>query len=790
MKLSRHYLRKLFKTKYGYFTEDGKEYVITRPDTPRPWINVICPKEYGIIISQSGSGYSWYKNAALFRITRWEQDLVRDNWGKYIYARDNSSKQIWSIAWMPACKRPDSYECRHGIGYTTIASLNYGVKSEMTVFVPPEDSLEIWFIKLKNENPMPHSLTLFSYFEWFLGNIGELHRELYKLFIDTEYDEEKGIIFARKNGYFSEYIGYHTASMKPVSFDTDKETFAGMYAGVDEPLILKQKKCVQRIGRGNDAIACLQIDLNFNPYEEKKIVFLLGVETKKQNVYKTINKYNSPEKAEKFFEETKKYWENLISKTIVETEDDAFNIMTNIWLKYQSISCRLNGRTAYYQLAGGIGFRDQLQDSQIFLPLEPERTKKQILLHAQHQYRDGTVQHWWHPVTEEGPKSKHSDDLLWLVYVTINYIKETADFDILKEKVPFLDDKKTYSVYEHCTRAIDMVLSRFSKRGLPLIGEGDWNDGLSNLGKNWKGESIWLAEFLHCILNDWCELLNRKEIKNKFSNMKSKIKIYNKKAKKIKDAVNKLAWDGSWYICATSDSGEILGNSKCKECKIYLNTQTWAIISGIASSQKIKKIVYSLEKYLYRDYGPILFYPAFKQPNQKIGYITNYAPGARENGGVYTHAATWAILAECKLKRSDKAWELYKKICPIHRGMKPEIYLCEPYVTPGNSDGPDSQYYGRGGWTWYTGSSAWLFKVSTEWILGIRPTYEGLIVDPCIPSHWSKFRIKRYFRNSIYEIEVSKSNKKEIIVDSEKISGDIIPVFSDGKIHKVKVLIK
>jgi len=427
-------------------------------------------------------------------------------------------------------------------------------------------------------------------------------------------------------------------------------------------------------------------------------------------------------------------------------------------------------------------------------------TKKQILLHARHQFKDGTVYHWWHPLSEEGRITGKTDDLLWLPYVTVNYLKETDDFAILSQKIPYLPEPgdtskvkgETDTLYNHCKRAIEKVLKRFSPRGLPLIGEGDWNDGMSAVGCRWKGESVWLAHFLYGILRDFAEVARRKKDKNL-------ARRYIQRSEVLKEKINKYAWDGSWYIRATKDSGTPIGSSKCKEGKIFLNAQTWAIINGIAPEERARKSMDSVERILGTKYGPLLLHPAYSRPDETIGYLTRYAPGVRENGGVYTHAAVWAILAECIMKRQEKAWQFYLGICPVYRGIDSKLYKAEPYVTPGNVDGPASANFGQAGWTWYTGSAAWMYKVGTEWILGVRATFDGLIVDPCIPREWKGFKIERKIRGDTYEIYVDNSRGvshgvREVIVDRKKVDRGtepppyaIIPIFGDGKTHKVVV---
>jgi cellobiose phosphorylase len=467
------------------------------------------------------------------------------------------------------------------------------------------------------------------------------------------------------------------------------------------------------------------------------------------------------------------------------------NLMENIWLKYQAISGRIWGRTAYYQTGGAFGFRDQLQDSQVFLPIDPERTKQQILLHAQHQFKDGSVYHWWHPITEIGLHNNMSDNLLWLPFVVNSYLQETADLELLQLREPFVDDPGGGTILEHCTRAIDRVWGRRGPRGIPLIGAGDWNDGLSAVGLEMKGESVWLGFFLHRILLDFAEVASRLGDRNRSVEYRGRAQI-------LRDVLNSEGWDGQWYWRATKDSGEKLGSATNREGRIYLNAQTWAVLADVAEPARGQQVMDAVKEHLDRKAGPLLLAPGYTRPDKDIGYLTRYSAGMRENGGVYTHAATWAVAAAAKLHRADDAYRMYSKITPINRGKNPDEYVAEPYVTPGNIEGPQSPYYGRGGWTWYTGSAAWLFRVGLEWILGIRPTIDGLLVDPCIPHTWPGFSVRRTFRGALYAIKVKNPDRVSSGVVSVMVDGaprvpttdiplTLLPVFAQGTHHDIEV---
>jgi cellobiose phosphorylase len=767
---------KTFKTKYGHFAKNGKEFIITNFKTPRPWTNLLTNGDFGAIVSQTGSGYSWKSNAQLNRITRWEQDLIKDEWGKYLYIRDDGNGDFWSAGWKPVCADPDFYEVRHGIGYSKITSHNNGIESELLMFIANDAPVELWKVTLKNSSKKARTLSLYTYFEWNLGSAPDWHREFHKCFLNTEYDPSAGAIYGTKrlwevpspNGHWNrdwEYVAFHSSSVKPSSFDCDKESFMGMYQNQRAPKSVVEGKLHRRSGNSLDAIGSLQIRITLQPNESKEVVFVLGAAESKEAAKKYVKQYASVKNADLAFVEMQKKWDSMLGTMEVSTPDDSMNIMLNTWLKYQTIAGRLWGRTGYYQTGGAYGFRDQLQDSQIFLPIDSLQTKNQILLHARHQYKDGQVYHWWHPLSEVGLPTDMTDDLLWLPYVVAAYLQETNDFAILDEQQPFLDDKAGASLYDHCIRAIEKVYTRMSGRGLPLIGAGDWNDGLSAVGLQWKGESIWLGQFLHRILLDFIPVAEKRSDEHRSD-------VYRLRAEKLRESLNKNGWDGKYYFGATKDNGEKLGSQSSAEGKIWLNTQTWGVIGDVADVQRAHQVMDVVEQSLEHKAGTVLVYPGYSTPDTKIGYLTRYAAGMRENGGTYTHAATWSVIAHAKLKRAEAAYRSFSKINPIIRGAKPDEYVAEPYVTPGNIDGPDSRFYGRGGWTWYTGSAAWLFKAGTEWILGVRATSNGLLVDPCIPKAWKKYSVKRTFRGVTYHI---------IVKNPKHVSHGVVKATIDGK---------
>lgn len=797
---------KKFKTKYGYFTKDGSEYVITNPRTPRPWINVNTNENYGYVVSQTGGGFSWYGNSQLSRLTGWYQDLIRDPYGRYVYVRDYESKKVWSTTWKPTNFKYKSYEARYGLGYTKFTSKYNDVKTEQLMFVPREDTVEVWQVTVTNESKKTKDLSLFPYFEWCLGNGTETHREFQKTFIEVQVDRKNNAIVGLKRpALVPSFISTGTKdvpltgflscpSQKPIGYDGDKETFVGMYGNFDAPKAVMEGKVQNRreLEKWGDPIAALQVNVTLTPGQSKTVTFLVGRVEKPSQVGKLVKKYASKATVQKELKKVTDFWDKMTDASWIDTPDESMNFLTNKWYRYQAVSARMWAKTAYYQCSGGIGFRDQLQDSNCLLESNPEMTRAQIKTHAEQMFPDGTVYHWWHPGMGIGAHTEMTDDLLWMTFIMLNYLDETQDFKLLNEVVPYVtpagQKQKKGSVYEHSCVSIDKVLSRWSKRGLPLIGEGDWNDGMSHVGTKWKGESFWLGHFLYGILVRFADICDMKKDKKRATK-------YRNRAKKLKDAINKHGWDGKWYIRATRDDGRPLGSKSQNRGKIFLNAQSWAVINGTATEERGKVAMDSAYKHLFREYGPLLFTPGYDKTDPTIGYLSRYAPSVRENGGVYTHAACWGVQAAAKMKNPKMAYQGYTNMNPIKRYKDdPDHYYAEPYATPGNVDGPDSPNFGRGGWVWYSGSGSWMQKVAYNWICGIRATKEGLEIDPCIPKKWKGFKAKRTFRGAVYMIQVKNGKKgfgvKKITVDGKKLDSNIIPAFKDKKTHKVLVTLE
>ncbi len=726
---------------FGHFDPTGRVFSITDSRTPIPWVNVICNGRYGLVVSQNGGGFSWLDNSQLNVLTRWEMDLVRDNWGKFLYLADLDAGETWSLAPAPCRAELDFYRCDHTQGATTFVTERRGIRATWTLCVAPDDPVEIWSVELVNRSESARRLRISSYFEWCCGVAPDAKREFHRLFFTTRHDLARRAIVTTKNmwdvpprnesEHWNRPWPYAAAhAVAGVEFDhelciADKAMFLGRYGDPASPEAMGAERATTGgFGRFGDAAAAIGGDFALKPGQSVRLRYLLACAPSEREVLSLVDKYSDVGEAARAVEGACRSWQERLAPTQVKTGEPDFDLLNNYWLPYQAISGRIWGRTGYHQQSGAYGFRDQLQDSQVWLPLDPAKTREQILLHAAHQFADGSVYHWWHPLTETGLRTLCSDDYLWLPYVTASYLKETGDFGVLDESAAFVDDPKGATLLEHCRRSLARAAARTSERGLPLIGSCDWNDGLSAVGVGGKGESVWLALFLAGVLGDFAEVYKRVgDSRGAAESLAQR--------RRLSEALDKHAWDGAWYRCATRDDGRWLGTKENDQGRIYLNPQTWAVLTGATDPKRTEQAWNSVKEQLLGDMGPLLSAPAFTEPDPTIGYITRYAPGLRENGGVYMHAATWALAAACRRKDGATAERIWRSISPPTRCADAEAYRAEPYVTPGNVDGPASATPGKAGWTWYTGSAAWLSRVSLEWVLGIRPTWEGLLIDPC-----------------------------------------------------------
>lgn len=773
---------------YGGFDKKDCSYVIKLSNytsTPAPWINVISNDNFGFFISETGASHTWYKNSRENKITPWSNDWVKDPLGEAIYIRDNTLGTYFSITPKPV-RDEGEYIIRHGFGYSSFSHNTKDINSSMTVFAPRDENLKIQKVVLENKSNEDKEISVFYYAQLVLGVLN--------------YDTSKYITTYNKGNYiygqnpYSEFFGnlkaYSTIlGGESLSFTCDRKEFIGASRSLESPKGLEYKNLKGEFGSALDPCLVTECKINIKKGEKREIVILLGEEEKEDNIQNIIEKYSNISNVYEELNKTKAYWRDFLGNISVKTENKSMDYLLNGWLLYQNYSCRYLARTAFYQSGGAYGFRDQLQDSMSLGLIDPNITKTQILRSASRQYLEGDVQHWWHPVINSGIRTRFSDDLLWLPFVTEEYIKVTGDYSILKEKALYLEDEplkegederytivnqssKEGSIYEHCIKAIEKSL-KFGVHNIPLMGSGDWNDGMSTVGNKGKGESVWLGWFLYKILSDFEDLAN-------YMNDEEKINKYKDIKEFIRENIEKNAWDGKWYKRAYFDDGTPLGSKENEECKIDSLSQSFALISGGGDKERGKKAIEStIENLVDEELGLIkLLSPPFEKSKLEPGYIKGYVAGVRENGGQYTHAATWVILALTKLNMGDKALKYFNMINPINHTRTEaecEKYKLEPYVMAADVYIREP-HGGRGGWSWYTGTAGWMYKVGLENILGFtKYKGEGYKINPCVPSEWSGFAININNEKEQYKITVKKGTENKIIINGKEIKGDIIP---------------
>jgi cyclic beta-1,2-glucan synthetase len=792
----------LFFNGLGGFSPDGKEYIIitdTTNKTPVPWVNVIANPNFGTVISESGSAYSWTENAHELRLTSWSNDPVSDTSGEAFYIRDEESGHFWSTALLPAGGQ-SPYITRHGFGYSVFEHIEDGIYTEMTVYVDMESAIKFIVLKIRNQSGRMRNLSATGYIDWVLGDI----RTKTAMHIHTEIDPDSGALFA-KNQYNTEFnnrVAFFDVDYLTKTFTGDRTEFIGRNGNLQNPKAMSRLKLSGKMGLALDPCAAIQVPFFVADGEEQEIVFRLGAGKNSNEASILAKQFRGKQVAIDALEKVKKYWDETTGAVQVETPDAAINIITNGWLTYQTLSSRMWGRSGFYQSGGAFGFRDQLQDILSLLHTRPELGREQILLCASRQFKEGDVQHWWHPPIGRGVRTRISDDYLWLPFVTAYYIKHTGDISILDVSIDFLDgrllnaDEESYFdlplkanspaiLYDHCVRAINHGLN-FGSNGLPLIGTGDWNDGFDKVGPHGKGESVWLAFFLYEILNRFGETA-RLYKDTTFAN------TCIKEAGILKAKIDKSAWDGEWYKRAWFDDGTPLGSKTNEECKIDSIAQSWSVLSGGGNDKLVHIAMDSAYKNLVKKEAGIiqLLEPAFDKSALNPGYIKGYVPGVRENGGQYTHAAVWMIMAFAKLGNNERVWELLNMINPLNHGKTAEdiaIYKVEPYVLAADVYSREP-HAGRGGWTWYTGSAGWMYRLITESFLGLQQEGNKLTFNPCVPKAWQSFKVHFRYNNTKYHIDIVQNNLEEMIVTVDGIimEDKIIILKEDGAEHTAEV---
>jgi cellobiose phosphorylase len=793
---------------YGRFIEEGRGYEIRDPATPRPWVNVVSNGRYGFVVSQNGGGFSWLDHCQLNVLTQWRMDHLRDDHGRFLYLSDlDEADSVWSVAPHPCRRAFDAFRCVHRAGSTTFESSLNGITASWTLGVAPDDQAELWKLTLTNDTDRPRRIRVGGFFQWCCDAAPDSAREFHRLFFTTRHDTRRHAVLATKNVWNAPFGTKEDHWNRPWPYvagfamgvaegdrpwaTSDTERFLGRAGDQRRPEGMLGKGCEALFGRFVEPCAAVGADVVIQPGQSITRTFVLGVSEDQATLDATFDKFAGLDAVDTALEATAAGWTERLAPSSVKTASDDFDLLNNHWLPYQAISARLWARSGYYQQSGAYGFRDQLQDSQVWLLRDPQLCKRQILLHAAHQFKDGSVYHWWNPITETGLHDQCSDDYLWLPFVLCSYIRETGDTSILDLETRFVDDPTPTPLREHAKRSIARSLSRFSGRGLPLIGDNDWNDGLSALGGESDGEktgeSIWLAFFLMVILDEFGTALAEagdREARERYAPARAA----------LDRAVCEHAWDGEWFRRATDASGRWLGSKDSFEGQIFLNAQTWAQFAKAGSDEQRDMAWDAVKERLLTPYGPLLLAPAYTVPDAAIGYLSRYAPGSRENGGVYMHAATWALAAAAQRRDVEAVSSIWKSISPPLRSKDAEAYAAEPYCLPGNVDGPLSPSPGRAGWTWYTGSAAWLNRVSIESIIGARAEWGGLRIDPCPMPEMGRVRAVRRWRGrdiviSFDAAEFDADHACVLTIDGSIVESNLITesMLPEGSVTEVTV---
>ncbi|MDE3160571.1 MAG: glycosyl transferase [Acidobacteriota bacterium] len=800
----------LFDNGLGGFTADGREYVITlrageRP--PAPWINVLANPDFGCLVTEAGSGYTWAGNSQMHRLTPWSNDPVTDPPGEAVYLRDEDTGEFWSPTPAP-CGGEVTTVVRHGQGYSLFKRTSHDLEQDLLVLIPPTDRVKIVRLRVRNTGTRPRRLSATFYAEWVLGSL----RDQASLQVVCHADSEIGALFAT-NAWAGEFAGEVAfaavaaigTDTQPHSFTTDRAEFLGREGSPEAPAALRRSRLSDRAGELVDPCAALMTPLEVPPGGEEEVVFLLGQTAAPEEARRLVRAYAAPGQVETALEEVRARWDRILGTVQVRTPDPALDLMLNRWLVYQALACRMWGRSAFYQSGGAFGFRDQLQDAMAIVYGAPGEARAQILRAAARQFEEGDVQHWWHPPAGRGVRTRISDDLVFLPLVVAHYVGVTGDLSLLDERLPFLhapvlrpDQEEDYglpevspkpeSVYKHCERALECGL-KLGPHGLPLMGTGDWNDGMNKVGIEGKGESVWNGWFMVATLREFAGLAERR-------GDGARAAWCRERADALRVALEEHAWDGRWYRRAYFDDGTPLGSAANDECQIDSIAQSWAVISGGGDPERARQAMLAVEEHLVRDADGLilLFTPPFDHGHLEPGYIKGYVPGIRENGGQYTHAATWVVLATALLGQGQRAAELFDLINPVRHAASPDgvkRYKVEPYVVCADVYGAPP-HTGRGGWTWYTGSAAWLYRVGLEAILGFRLRGNRLELDPCVPPGWSGYEITYCHRSATYHVVVENSGGsgrgvRSVSVDGRAISGGVVELADDGRQHQVQI---
>ena len=809
--------------KFGFFDDQNREYVIQTPKTPFPWINYLGNKDFFGLISNTAGGYNFYKDARLRRITRFRYNNIPvDNGGRYYYVKDGDS--VWNPGFKP-CKTPlDAYECRHGMGYTKISAAKGGVKADFLAFVPLEYNGEINKVTLTNDSSVTKTLQLFSLREWCLWDASDDMLNFQRNFSTGEVEVEDGVIYhkteyrERRNHY-----AFYSVNSKIDGFDSQLEDFLGMYNGFDEPAAVFEGKARNSMASGWQPCASHQIDVTLSPGESKSFIFILGyvevpVEDKwekahvinKRPAKEMIAKYSTDLQVDEAFATLKAYWDRLLSLYNVEIDDEKTSRMVNIWNPYQCMVTFNMSRSASYFESGvgrGLGFRDSSQDLLGFVHQIPERARERILDIAATQFRDGGCYHQYQPLTKKGNNDiggGFNDDPLWLIAGTAAYLKETGDFSILEEQTPYdSNPDDTGTLLEHLTASFYHVVNNKGPHELPLIGRADWNDCLNlnchstNPGESFQtsgtadgrvAESVLIAGMFVAIGPELVRLFEKKGMSKEAQAAQDEID-------KMRATILEHGYDGEWFLRAYDAFGQKVGSKECKEGQIFIESQGYCVMAGIGVEDgRALKALNSVRDILECEHGIVIQQPAYQTYYSNLGECSSYPPGYKENAGIFCHNNPWIMIAETVIGRGDRAFDLYKKICPAFREDISDLHRNEPYVYSQMIAGKDAQRMGEAKNSWLTGTAAWNFVAISQAILGVKPDYDGLIVDPCIPSDWKEYKVTRVFRGATYVISIKNPSGVQkgvasVTVDGAIIEGNLLPVFESGTTHEVEVVL-
>jgi cyclic beta-1,2-glucan synthetase len=798
-----------FDNGLGGFSSDGREYVIyldPGQPPPAPWLNVVANPEFGFLVSESGSGTTWALNSGENRLTPWSNDPVTDRPGEALYLRDEETAEVWSPTPQP-CGASAPYLVRHGAGYTVFEHHSHALRQRLRLFVPPDAPVKIIQLRLENATQRPRRITATFYAEWVLG----VTRAVGAQFIIPEFDDASQALLARNPWHpeFGGRVAFAAASKRLHGLTADRSEFLGRLGSLSHPAALGRIGLGSTVQAGLDPCAALQMHIDLPPGGSEEVWFLLGQGVDRTEAVALAKRFQDSAQVEQAWQATNDLWDNLLGAVQVHTPDPAMDLMLNRWLLYQSLGCRIWGRSALYQSSGAFGFRDQLQDVMALIHAAPELARRHILTAAGRQFEAGDVLHWWHPPSGRGVRTRCSDDLLWLPYVTTHYVDATGDESILDEQGPFIqaaplgaseEDRYgeysatdgTASLYEHCRRAIERGTTS-GDHGLPLIGSGDWNDGLNRVGAEGRGESVWLGWFLHANLSRFAVLCERRGDVGQAA-------TYRQRAETLRQALERSGWDGDWYLRAFYDDGSPLGSSQDAECQIDSIAQSWAVLSRAGEPGRATQAMDAVQRRLVRtqDNLALLFTPPFDKTPRDPGYVKGYLPGIRENGGQYTHAALWSAWAFAELGQSERAENLFRLLNPIYHADTPakvERYKVEPYVVAADvySVAPHT---GRGGWTWYTGSAAWMYRLGLEGILGLHRAGAGLIIEPHIPAGWPGYEVTYRYGQATYAICVQNDGLSggeaslDMTVDGLSVPGNRLALLDDGELHQVQITLK